>query len=207
MSVRDMLEIYFIAGTQDVPRGQLLSVLDDALQSGVTCYQFREKALTEAAEIEVLAKLCQEICQKYGVPFFVNDDVELALKIGADGIHVGQDDMAILDVIGKCAGKMKIGLSVNTLAQAEVAATYAELDYIGVGPIFATTSKLDAKPTTGLRLIRDIREAGIGLPIVAIGGISQNDVESIRDAGAEGVAVISEITKSGNIPQTIASFR
>ncbi|MBA3925637.1 thiamine phosphate synthase [Listeria rustica] len=207
MRVKDMLEVYFIAGTQDVPRGQLLSVLEEALQSGVTCYQFREKAYTETSEIEALAQSCQEICRKYSIPFFVNDDVEMALKIGADGIHVGQDDMAISDVIDKCAGKMKIGLSVNTLRQAERAATYEEIDYIGVGPIFATNSKLDAKPTTGLGLIRAIREAGITLPIVAIGGIREEDMSSIREAGAEGAAVISAIAKSGNIPQTIAAFR
>ncbi len=202
-----MLKIYFIAGTQDVPRDKLLPILETSLQSGITCYQFREKELANPDEIELLAKSCQKLCRKYSVPFFINDDVSLALKIGADGIHVGQDDMAISDVIASCAGKMKIGLSVNTLEQAKNATKYEQLDYIGVGPIFETSSKVDAKPTTGLELLRDIRQSGITLPMVAIGGITSGQMKEIRKAGAQGVAVISAITRSENIAQTVANFK
>ncbi|WP_430534807.1 thiamine phosphate synthase [Listeria rocourtiae] len=205
--MRDMLKIYFIAGTQDVPRDKLLPILETSLQSGITCYQFREKELANPDEIELLAKSCQKLCRKYSVPFFINDDVSLALKIGADGIHVGQDDMAISDVIASCAGKMKIGLSVNTLEQAKNATKYEQLDYIGVGPIFETSSKVDAKPTTGLELLRDIRQSGITLPMVAIGGITSGQMKEIRKAGAQGVAVISAITRSENIAQTVANFK
>ncbi|MBC1605842.1 thiamine phosphate synthase [Listeria rocourtiae] len=205
--MRDMLEIYFIAGTQDVPKDKLLPILETSLQSGITCYQFREKELMNPDEIELLAKACQKLCHEYSVPFFINDDVALALKIGADGIHVGQDDMAILDVIASCAGKMKIGLSVNTLQQAKNATMYEELDYIGVGPIFETSSKADAKPVTGLELLRAIRQSGITLPMVAIGGITSGHIKEIRKAGAQGVAVISAITRSENIVQTVAEFK
>ncbi|AQY52245.1 thiamine-phosphate pyrophosphorylase [Listeria weihenstephanensis FSL R9-0317] len=207
MMISEMLDVYFIAGTQDVLAGELLPVLEDALKSGVTCFQFREKKLTEPAKIESLAKSCQEICRKYQVPFFVNDDVKLALKIGADGVHVGQEDMAISKVIASCAGKMKIGLSVNTLEQADEAASCKALDYIGVGPIFATISKADAKPVTGLKLLQEIRDSGVTLPIVAIGGITPERAKWVRESGAQGMAVISAITKSENRRETVAAFQ
>lgn len=200
MTPSEMLAVYFIAGSQDVPENTLLEVLEDALQAGITCFQFREKKL---ANPEKLAKQCQKLCKQYQVPFFINDDVALALEIEADGIHVGQDDMAIQEVIATCAKKMMIGFSVNTLEQGEEAAQIAELTYIGVGPIYETTSKVDAQPATGVQLIKDIRKAGIALPIVAIGGITAKDILSIHDAGAQGVAVISAITKANNRAQVV----
>ncbi|MBC6316434.1 thiamine phosphate synthase [Listeria grandensis] len=203
----NMLEVYFIAGTQDVPHGELLPILEDALQSGITCYQFREKKLSNPVEIEKLARSCHQMCREYHVPFFINDDVDLALEIQADGIHVGQEDMAISDVIAKCAGKMQIGLSINTFQQAVEATAYEQLAYIGVGPIFETSSKVDAKETTGLDLLSAIRAAGIDLPIVAIGGITTERVPAIRKAGAQGVAIISALVKSSDRSRTICAMR
>ncbi|MDT0112294.1 thiamine phosphate synthase [Listeria booriae] len=203
MNPNEMLAVYFIAGSQDVPENTLPEVLKDALQAGITCFQFREKKL---ANPEKLAKQCQKLCKQYQVPFFINDDVALALKIKADGIHVGQDDMAIQEVIATCAKKMMIGLSINTLEQGRKAAHIAELTYIGVGPIYETTSKVDAQPATGIQLIQDIRKAGITLPIVAIGGITAKDTLPIHDAGAQGVAIISAITKATNRAQVVQQF-
>lgn len=206
------LAVYFVAGTQDMlcssvkPSNQLLLCLESALMAGITCFQLREKghhSLKNADEVSQLAKDCQQLCQRYHVPFFINDNVTLALDVGADGIHVGQDDMPIEQVIQQCQGRLYIGLSVNTLAQAVAANTLDNIDYLGVGPIFPTTSKADAQAVTGTELIRQIRQAGITKPLVGIGGINTANAYKVRAAGADGVAVISAITQSDDLNVSI----
>ncbi|PJG86032.1 thiamine phosphate synthase [Conservatibacter flavescens] len=207
------LNLYFIAGTQDCrhldgdPSDNLLHILEQALQGGITCYQFREKgegSLQDSGQIRRLAQQCRDLCQRYHVPFFVNNDVALALELGADGVHVGQDDMPIEQVIQHCQGKLKIGLTINNLWQGKKAAEISGIDYFGVGPIFSTQSKVDAKNVVGIELIKAIRMADITQPIVAIGGINTTNCIGIRRAGADGLAVISAITRSTQRQQDIA---
>lgn len=142
--MRAELAVYFIAGTQDIVRGTLPSVLEEALKAGITCFQYREKgagSLQTASERKEMALECQKLCAKYQVPFIINDDVALALEIGADGIHVGQTDEAIRQVIASCSGKMKIGLSVHSVSEAKEAERLGEVDYIGVGTNFSNDFK------------------------------------------------------------------
>ena len=218
--IRKMLSVYFIAGSQDCrhlaqpPADALLSILEQALKCGISCFQFREKgeySLQDPQKIRQLAEQCRDLCHHYQVPFVVNDDVDLALSLQADGVHVGQEDRPIQQMIEQCQDKLFLGLSINTLQQAIDNRTshiiFNKIDYFGIGPIFATQSKTDAKSTVGLDLIRQIRQQGIDKPLVAIGGISAETALAIRQAGADGVAVISAITQSNNIASTIQQLK
>ncbi len=175
----------------------LLDTLELALQSQITAFQFRQKgdlALQDPIEIKRLALECQKLCQKYGAPFIVNDEVQLALELKADGVHVGQEDMAIEEVITLCKKRQFIGLSVNTLEQALKARHLDAVAYLGVGPIFPTQSKKDIKQVVGVELLQKIRDSGVEKPLIAIGGITTHNALKLREYG--GIAVISAITQA-----------
>ncbi len=196
----------FVAGSQDfchIKGGKndrinaLLEALELALQSQITAFQFRQKgdlALQDPVEIKQLALECQKLCQKYGAPFIVNDEVQLALELKADGVHVGQEDMAIEEVITLCKKRQFIGLSVNTLEQALKARHLDAVAYLGVGPIFPTPSKKDIKQVVGVELLKRIRDSGVKKPLIAIGGITMHNASKLREYG--GIAVISAITQA-----------
>ncbi|MGL2874596.1 thiamine phosphate synthase [Helicobacter pylori] len=199
------LKLMFVAGSQDfyhIKGGKndrinaLLETLELALKSKITAFQFRQKgdlALQDPAQIKRLALECQKLCQKYGTPFIVNDEVRLALELKADGVHVGQEDMAIEKVITLCKKRLFIGLSVNTLEQALKAHHLDAVAYLGVGPIFPTPSKKD-KQVVGVELLKKIRDSGVKKPLIAIGGITMHNAPKLREYG--GIAVISAITQA-----------
>ncbi|GAA8887817.1 thiamine phosphate synthase [Helicobacter pylori] len=199
------LKLMFVAGSQDfyhIKGGKndrinaLLDTLELALQSKITAFQFRQKgdlALQDPVEIKQLALECQKLCQKYGAPFIVNDEVRLALELKADGVHVGQEDMAIEEVITLCKKRQFIGLSVNTLEQALKARRLDGVSYLGVGPIFPTPSKKD-KQVVGVELLKKIRDSGVKKPLIAIGGINTDNASKLREYG--GIAVISAIAQA-----------
>lgn len=180
-----------------------LETLEAALKAGITCFQLREKgehALTGEA-YESFARACQRLCKTYGVPFIINDDVELALKLDADGIHVGQEDLSLFKFREQAQGKI-VGVSVHTAEEMEKA-ILAGADYVGIGPIYATQSKTDAKPPAGVSFLRTMREKYSNYPIVGIGGITEENAFHVRMAGADGVAVISVICQSKDIIRTV----
>ncbi len=192
----------FVAGSQDFYHikgdrtNALLDTLELALQSKITAFQFRQKgdlALQDSVEIKRLALECQKLCKKYGAPFIINDEVRLALELKADGVHVGQEDMAIEEVIALCQKRLFIGLSVNTLEQALKARHLDGVAYFGVGPIFPTQSKKD-KQVVGVELLKKIKDSGVKKPLVAIGGITMHNASKLREYG--GIAVISAITQA-----------
>ncbi|GAA9118606.1 thiamine phosphate synthase [Helicobacter pylori] len=199
------LKLMFVAGSQDfchIKGGKndrinaLLDALELALQSKITAFQFRQKgdlALQDPIEIKQLALECQKLCQKYGAPFIVNDEVQLALELKADGVHVGQEDMAIEEVMTLCKKRQFIGLSVNTLEQALKAHHLDGVAYLGVGPIFPTQSKKD-KQVVGVELLKKIKDSGVKKPLVAIGGITMHNASKLREYG--GIAVISAIAQA-----------
>ncbi|GHP41476.1 thiamine phosphate synthase [Helicobacter pylori] len=201
------LKLMFVAGSQDfyhIKGGKndrinaLLDALELALQSKITAFQFRQKgdlALQDPIEIKQLALECQKRCQKYGTPFIVNDEVQLALELKADGVHVGQEDMAIEEVMTLCKKHQFIGLSVNTLEQALKAHHLDGVAYLGVGPIFPTQSKKD-KQVVGVELLKKIKDSGVKKPLIAIGGITMHNASKLREYG--GIAVISTITQAKN---------
>jgi len=190
--LRDALKLYFIMGSPNctLPPEQ---VLENAIRGGVTLFQFREKGkgARKGEEKKVLGEKLKWICQKNGIPFLVNDDIALALELDADGVHVGQEDEPLASVREKLGDKI-IGVSAYTLEEARQAAN-GGADYLGVGPIFPTKSKEDAKAAKGTTVIREIRQNGIRIPIVGIGGIGPGNAKSVIEAGADGVSVISAI--------------
>ncbi|MFP6003324.1 thiamine phosphate synthase [Helicobacter pylori] len=200
------LKLMFVVGSQDfyhIKGGKndrinaLLDTLELALKSKITAFQFRQKgdlALQDPVEIKRLALECQKLCKKYGTPFIINDEVRLALELKADGVHVGQEDMAIEEVITLCKKHQFIGLSVNTLEQALKACHLDAVAYFGVGPIFPTPSKKDAKQVVGVELLKKIQDSGVKKPLIAIGGITTDNASKLQKFS--GIAVISAITQA-----------
>ncbi len=196
MFVAGSQDFYHIKGGKNDRINALLDALELALQSKITAFQFRQKgdlALQDPIEIKQLALECQKLCQKYGAPFIVNDEVQLALELKADGVHVGQEDMAIEEVMTLCKKRQFIGLSVNTLEQALKSRHLDGVAYLGVGPIFPTQSKKD-KQVVGVELLKKIKDSGVKKPLVAIGGITMHNASKLREYG--GIAVISAIAQA-----------
>lgn len=167
----------------------LYAQVEKALKGGVTFVQLREKALDEQAFLEE-AKEIQKLCAKYHVPFVINDNVEIAAQIGADGVHVGQSDMEAGDVREKLGLDRIIGVSAQTVEQA-VRAQERGADYLGVGAVFPTGSKADAVEVSH-ETVRAITEA-VDIPVIAIGGITKDNVSELSGTGICGIAVISAI--------------
>ena len=192
---KQTVNLYFIMGTVNLAGRDPLHVLEEALKGGITSFQLREKgpgALT-GEELKAFAQACQQLCEQYSVPFIVNDDIGLAIEIGADGIHIGQEDGYISVVRDKVGPDMLIGVSTHNVTEA-IAAADAGADYIGLGPVYETQTKMDTQPVIGIETIREVASLLPGLPIVAIGGISERRAGAIIKAGASGVAVISAIS-------------
>ncbi len=196
MFVAGSQDFYHIKGGKNDRINALLETLELALQSKITAFQFRQKgdlALQDPIEIKRLALECQKLCKKYGTPFIINDEVRLALELKADGVHVGQEDMAIEEVVTLCKKCQFIGLSVNTLEQALKARHLDGVSYLGVGPIFPTPSKKD-KQVVGVELLKKIKDSGVKKPLIAIGGITMHNASKLREYG--GIAVISAIAQA-----------
>lgn len=204
---RKQLRLYFIAGTQDVVSDtSLKDILTEALEAGITLFQYREKgpgSLTGEEKVNE-AKALQQLCHQYDVPFIVNDDVALAKAIDADGIHVGQDDAEVAQFAEQFEGKI-IGLSVGNVEEYQQS-DLSHVDYIGVGPMYTTISKADAEAPVGPEMIPKLRQYVQDLPIVGIGGITTENYDQVLEAGADGISVISAITRSKNVTKTVQKF-
>lgn len=194
-SLSKALSVYFIMGSEDcvLPAKETLLL---AIEGGASIFQYREKGNTplSGAKRQKLARELQEICRKNKVPFIVNDDVALARDLNADGIHIGQDDAELRNVRKQFPDKI-IGVSAHTMPEAEKAIT-GGADYLGIGPIYATTTKKDTKEVRGTILIEEIRAKGYSIPLVGIGGIKAGLAGKVILAGADGVSVISAISKA-----------
>lgn len=200
------LAVYFIMGTENC-KEEPLKVLEEALKAGITFFQYREKGQNalKGEAYEEFAKKCHDLCKEYKVPFIVNDDVELAIKLDADGIHIGQDDRGLEEIREQFVGKI-IGVSVHTHEEIK-AAVLGGADYVGIGPIYETKSKLDAKAPAGVNFLQSVRANYPKFPIVAIGGISTENAHLVFQAGADGVAVISTICESVNRVATVKKLK
>ncbi|TQR20849.1 thiamine phosphate synthase [Psychrobacillus vulpis] len=200
---RNILNLYFIMGSQNCGNADPLHVLESALKGGISCFQFREKGegARQGEDYIKYARSCQNLCKKYGVPFIVNDDVRLAEELQADGVHVGQDDELAQHVRVRMPGKI-LGVSVHT-SEEVVSAIQAGADYIGVGPIYETKSKADAKPAAGLSFLTKIVTEYPELPIVGIGGITIENAKRVIEAGADGVSIISAISQAEDVQGTV----
>jgi thiamine-phosphate pyrophosphorylase len=192
--LRETLRVYFIMGSTNCLK-EPAEVLKEAIAGGITLFQFREKGegALIGSEKFALAKELQAICKEHDIPFIVNDDIDLAVEIGADGVHIGQEDAAVRTVREKIGKKKILGVSVHSMEEAMVAIKEGA-DYFGIGPVFPTKTKADAKPSRGTTLIERLRKDGWEIPIVGIGGITIENARSVVKAGANGVSVITAIS-------------
>lgn len=199
--LRQYLRLYLVMGSVNCTQPPE-EVLQSAIAGGITLFQFREKgtdALTGQAYYE-LAQRLQYICKEHQIPFIVNDDVELAIALDADGIHVGQEDAPADQIRARLGHHKIIGVSAHSIAEAEKAINDGA-DYLGIGPIYPTISKADAQAVQGTRTITDLKNHNIAIPLVGIGGIYAGNSEPVFTAGADGIAVISAITGQADIVQ------
>lgn len=191
--MRDLLRVYFIMGSNNCQMDPK-HVLEQAIEGGITLFQYREKGTGAFTGDEKyhFAKQLQSICKEHAIPFIVNDDVELALAINADGVHIGQDDESAEEVRRKIGDKI-LGVSTHNLEEVEKAIAQGA-DYVGIGPIYTTTTKEDAKSAQGTALIMEVRKNGIDIPIVGIGGITSEKAAPVMKSGGNGVSVITAIS-------------
>lgn len=191
--MKETLKLYLVT-EESVPLDQLLTIVEEAIKGGVTCVQLREKTNSGKLFFEKAVKL-KELTSRYEVPLYINDRVDIALATNADGIHVGQEDLPIAEIKRIVPPTMLVGVSAGTVEEA-LAAEKDGADYIGVGAVFPTKSKDNAKLLPTGELERII--AAVSIPVVAIGGIKLENIVEIRDSGIAGVAVVSEIMKAEN---------
>lgn len=205
-AIRPSLRLYFIMGSINCHKDPV-EVLSEAISGGITMFQFREKgpaALMGQAKLE-LAQQLQRVCREHHIPFIVNDDINLAIALGADGVHVGQDDEPASSIRTKLGSHAIIGVSAHTIDEVQQALQDGA-NYLGIGPIYPTQSKDDAQAVQGTRLIQEIRTLGIDIPLVGIGGITPDNASSVITAGADGISVISAIASANSIKKATADF-
>lgn len=199
----DDLLLYGVTDRRGLGGLSLAEAVRQSLDGGVTFVQLREKHLgREEFVAEALA--LKALCAEYGVPFVINDDVELAAEVDADGVHVGQSDMAAEDVRARIGEGKILGVSAQTVEQA-VAAEKCGADYLGVGAVFPTGSKDDAEDVS-YDTLRDICNA-VSIPVIAIGGITAANVAKLSGSGICGVAVISAIYCADDIAKAARTMR
>ncbi|WP_302367177.1 thiamine phosphate synthase [Brachyspira aalborgi] len=187
--------LYAVTDRAWIGKQNLYEQVESALKGGATCVQLREKNLDEELFLEEAIKI-KSLCKKYGIPFLVNDNVDIAIKCEADGVHVGQEDTAVSKVRKLVGDKMIIGVSVQNINEA-LESIKNGADYLGVGAMFSTSTKLDANviPFENLKSICN----AVNIPVVAIGGIGKNNIMKLAGSGADGVALVSAIFGAKNI--------
>ena len=186
---KKMMRLYAVTDRAWTGKMSLYEQVEAALQGGATCVQLREKHLDRETFLQEARDLVQ-LCHRYGVPFIVNDEVDIAVECGADGVHVGQEDMKAADVRAKVGPQMMIGVSAHTVEEA-LEAVKTGADYLGVGAVFSTSTKTDVS-VLSMETLRAICNA-VKVPVVAIGGISEHNLMQLSGSGVDGVAVVSAI--------------
>ncbi len=181
----------------------LYEVVKESLEGGVTFLQLREKDLDEDKFYEEAVKL-HELAKEYGVPLVINDNVDIAVKMGADGVHVGQKDMEAGNVRSLIGPDKILGVSANTVEQALLAQERGA-DYLGVGAVFPTGSKADASVISHETL--KAITAAVDIPVVAIGGITLDNTAELGGSGIDGIAVISAIYAQKNIKEATTALK
>lgn len=181
----------------------LMEVATSLLEAGIRILQYREKRAPAGRMLEECRQL-RKLCDSYEACFIVNDHIDIAMLVNADGVHVGQDDLPVPEVRSLVGDKI-IGLSTHSPEQA-LAAVAAGADYIGVGPVFATQTKEDVTAPVGFKYL-DWAAANISLPFVAIGGIKVWNIEAIAEHGAKCCALVSEFVGAKDIALKVAEAR
>ena len=200
---KETMLLYAVTDRAWVGKQSLYEQVEAALKGGVTCVQLREKELDEdeflAEAIEIAA-----LCKRYDVPFFINDNVDIAIRCKADGIHVGQEDMVAAQVRQKVGEDMMIGVSVHSVEEA-LDAVRNGADCLGVGAMFSTSTKTDVD-VLPKEVLRDICEA-VDVPVVAIGGIGKGNMLELVGTSVDGVALVSAIFAADDIESECRTLR
>ncbi|MCI9636302.1 MAG: thiamine phosphate synthase [Hungatella sp.] len=181
----------------------LYQQVEAALRGGVTCVQLREKDLDEALFLQEAREL-RGLCCQYKVPFIVNDNVDIAIACKADGVHVGQEDLAAGEVRRRIGDEMILGVSVHTVEEARQAVRDGA-DYLGLGAVFPTSTKPDADPMSR-EILRAICDA-VDVPVVAIGGINRDNLLRLAGSGVDGVALVSAIFSAEDVEGACRDLR
>ena len=200
---KEMMLLYAVTDRMWTGKQTLMEQVEDALKGGATCVQLREKELDEEAFLQEAMEM-KALCEKYHVPFFVNDNVEIAVKCKADGIHVGQSDMATAKVRQTVGEDMMIGVSVHSVEEA-LEAVRNGADCLGVGAMFSTSTKANADVLTK-EVLKEICDA-VDIPVVAIGGISKDNMADLKGTGVDGVALVSAIFAAEDIEKECRILR
>jgi len=186
---KEMMRLYAVTDRSWLRGQTLYEQVEQALAGGTTLVQLREKELDEEAFLREAVELAK-LCHRYGVPLLINDHVEIARRSGADGVHVGQDDMNAASVRSILGSDMIVGVTAKTTLQA-IRAQEAGADYLGSGAVFGSSTKLNAKPMTK-ELLKSICHA-VSIPVVAIGGINRHNILELAGTDISGAAVVSGI--------------
>jgi thiamine-phosphate pyrophosphorylase len=195
----------YLVTDEGLSRGRSqLSIVAAAIRGGVTMVQYRRKQAATLRMVEEASALCR-LCRDAGVPFIVNDRIDVALAVDADGVHVGQDDMPAALARRLAGTGMILGVSAGGTEEA-VRAEADGADYIGASPVFATPTKPDAPPPLGIEGLRGICRA-VKIPVVAIGGMNAGNAAAMREAGAAGVAVVSAIVAAEDVEAAARAVR
>lgn len=197
------LQLYAITDRHWLNGRSLYEVVKESLDGGVTFLQLREKQLDEDHFLEEAKKL-QGLCSEYNVPFIINDNVEIALAINADGVHIGQSDMEMKEAREKLGPDKIIGVSAHTKEEALLAQAQGA-DYLGVGAVFPTSSKDDAE-SVSYETLKEICEV-VSIPVVAIGGITKDNLHQLSGSGISGVSVISAIYAQPDIKEAARELK
>lgn len=200
---RRMLRLYAVTDRAWVGSGTLEQQVEAALKGGATCVQLREKGMNEDELLQEALRM-KEICRRYGVPLIINDHVEVALRAGADGVHVGQQDMPIARVRELAGDRLMVGVSARTVEQA-LEAERGGADYLGAGAVFGTSTKQDARflPYETLQAIC----RAVSIPVCAIGGINRENMLRLKGSGIAGAAVVSAIFGAPSVEQACRELR
>lgn len=193
----------YVITDRKIQKRRNLEVVEEAIAGGASVIQLREKDLSTREFLEE-ALLLRECTRRHGVLFIVNDRVDIALASGADGVHLGPEDMP-LSYARRIAPCLIIGYSCDTKEEAQKAERLGA-DYLGVGTVFPTTTKRDAGPPIGLERLREIKSS-VRIPVVAIGGITLDNVEDVLATGVDGVAVVSAIVGAPSVREAASLFR
>ena len=200
---KNMLRLYAITDRRYNDRFTLYEQVEQALAGGATIVQLREKELEEVAFAKE-ASIIKRLCHQYGVPLIINDNLSVALQSGADGIHVGLNDMPIDEIRRKTSSDFIIGATAKTVSQAQTAQRLGA-DYLGVGAVFPSSTKSDAVRITKEQL-KEI-STSVTIPIVAIGGITLENAHTLNDSGTSGIAVVSSLFGAENIKKAAEDLR
>ena len=197
------LSLYLVTDRELSLGRETLNIVSAAIRGGVTCVQLREKNCSTREFIDE-ARAIKQLLEKQerSIPLIINDRVDVAMAIGADGVHLGQTDMGLTDARRLLGSAMIIGISAESVEDA-LRAERDGADYLGISPVFATPTKTDTAPPLGLEGVRAIR-AAVSLPLVGIGGIHQENAADVLRAGTDGVAVVSAIV-SAPCPRSAAA--